>query len=162
MLVAGFAMTACTERIDVELDDTYTRLVVDGQLLTDAESKQYVLLSETSSYFYNQPPPPVTGADVTISDEDGNSTFLSEESPGVYMMPEGFSSEIGTKYGIDIKLTEEIDGHLNYSAETSTPIIGDTVWIELKHEPDWGDKGYYIVECYYYDPLGPNWYMFYI
>lgn len=159
-LAAAAFMTACTERIDVELDDTYTRLVVDGQLLTDENSRQYVLLSETSSYFYNQPPPAVTGADVSISDSEGNSILLSEEQTGVYYLPEGFRSEIGQSYTLDIKLAEEIDGRLEYTAETSTPGIGDTVWIDLKFEPDFGDDGYYIVQCYYYDPVGPNWYMF--
>jgi len=160
LLAGAVTMTACTERIDIELDDTYTRLVVDGQLMTDENSRQYVLLSETSSYFYNQPPPVVTGADVSIIDADGNSLLLSEERPGTYYLPDGFRSEIGENYTLDIILSEEIDGRQNYTAETSTPSIGDTVWIDLRFEPDFGDDGYYIVQCYYYDPLGPNWYMF--
>lgn len=159
-LVSGALVTACTERIDVELDDTYTRLVVDGQLTTDDGSRQYILLSETSSYFYNQPPPKVSGADVSIIDAEGNSLLLSEEQAGVYYLPEGFSSEIGKNYTLDIKLAKEIDGRMEYTAETGTPGIGDTVWIDLKFEPDFGDDGYYIVQCYYYDPPGPNWYMF--
>jgi len=160
MLLTAILMAACTERIDVELDDTYTRLVVDGQLMTDDGSRQYISLSETSSYFYNQPPPVVTGADVSISDAQGNNLLLSEEQPGMYFLPEGFSSVIGEDYTLDIKLAEEIDGQLEYTAKTSTPGIGDTVWIDLKFEPDFGDDGFYIVQCYYYDPLGPNWYMF--
>ena len=160
ILLAGLIITSCTERIDVKLDDTYTRLVVDGQLLSDDSIRQSISLTESTSYFYNQPPPPVRNADVKVMDDAGNIILLSEESPGKYFLPEGFKAEIGTTYTLDIELAEEIDGETNYTATTSTPFINDTVYIELQYEPDFGDKGYYIVKCYYWDPLGPNWYMF--
>jgi len=160
ILIAGAIISSCTERIDVELDDTYTRLVVDGQLSDDSTANHAVILTESSSYFYNQPPPRVTNADVTVKGDDGTSVPLSEEEDGIYYLPVGFKSKIGISYSLEIDLAKEIDGNTRYYAETSTPSIGDSVWISLKHEPDWGDDGYYIVECYYWDPLGPNWYMF--
>ena len=58
---------SCTERIDISLDNSAVRLVVEGSLTTDTMSHK-VLLSSTSGYFYNQPPQPVSGATVTISD----------------------------------------------------------------------------------------------
>ena len=63
LLMLGLIISACTERIDIELDDTYTRLVVDGQLSDDSTITQSILLTESTSYFYNQPPPPVSNAD---------------------------------------------------------------------------------------------------
>lgn len=160
LFISGMMITSCTERIDVELDDSYSRLVVDGQLISDDSLRQAIILTESSSYFYNQPPPPVTNADVLVKDENGSTTLLSEEAPGVYYLPEGFKAEIGMNYTLDIELAAEIDGKLKYSASTSTPGIGDTVYIGLEYQPDWGDDGYYVVQCYYWDPPGPNWYMF--
>lgn len=161
MLILALAgLASCTERIDVELDDTYTRLVVDGQITSDDTCRHRVILSESSSYFYNQPPPPVSGADVQITDSGGNTILLAEEEPGVYLLPEGYKAETGTEYTLSIELNEAVGGETYYTASTGTPVIGDTVYIELKHEPDWGEDGYYIVECYYWDPLGDNWYMF--
>lgn len=159
-IAAASVITSCTERIDVELDDTYTRLVVDGQLNNDSTEKQAVILTESSSYFFNQPPPPVTNADVTVRDENGKLLLLSEQDPGVYHLPEGFRAEIGMEYTLDIELAEEINGRASYTATSSTPSIGDSVYIDLKYEPDFGDKGFYVVRCYYYDPPGANWYMF--
>jgi hypothetical protein len=95
-----------------------------------------------------------------IKDESGDVVLLSEETPGVYQLPEGFGAITGKTYTLDIQLKEEINGLTNYTATTTTPIIGDTVWIDLKYEPDFGDEGFYIVQCYYWDPIGPNWYMF--
>ncbi|RLD50658.1 MAG: hypothetical protein DRI97_16720 [Bacteroidetes bacterium] len=159
-LMLGIIAASCTERIDVELDDTYTRLVVDGQLTGDSTETHTIILTESTSYFYNQPPPPVTNANVSVKGDDGSSILLSEQDPCVYLLPEGFKSKIGVNYSLDIDLEKEIDGHIKYTASSSTPSIGDTVYIGLQYQPDWGEKGYYVVQCYYWDPLGPNWYMF--
>ncbi len=159
-LMLGIIAASCTERIDVELDDTYTRLVVDGQLTGDSTETHTIILTESTSYFYNQPPPPVTNADVSVKGDDGSSILLSEQDPGIYLLPEGFKSKIGVNYSLDIYLEKEIDGQIKYTASSSTPSIGDTVYIGLQYQPDWGEKGYYVVQCYYWDPLGPNWYMF--
>ena len=151
---------ACTERIEIELDDTYDRLVVDGQLTNDDNSSQVISLTQSTSYFYNQPPPPVTNADVRVSDDDGNVILLSEDSPGDYHLPEGFKTEIGKTYTLDIELAQEIDGQDHYTANSYTPNINDTAYIELEYQPDWGKKGYYIVKCYYWDLPEANFYMF--
>jgi len=74
-----------------------------------------------------------------------------------YLNPANF---LGGDMPLDIELAQAVDGKLNYTASTSTPSIGDTVYIGLEYEPDWGEKGYYIVQCYYWDPPGANWYMF--
>ena len=160
ILSIGLLIASCTERIDVELDDTYTRLVVDGQITSDDTGRHVITLTESTSYFYNQPPPPVSNADVHITDNEGNTILLSEETAGVYHLPEGFSAEAGKTYTLDIELAKEIDGKTKYTATSTTPTIGDTVYIGLQHQPDWGEKGYYIVQCYYWDLPGANWYMF--
>ncbi len=134
--------------------------MVDGKLTGDSTETHTIILTESTSYFYNQPPPPVTNADVSVKGDDGSSILLSEQDPGVYLLPEGFKSKIGVNYSLDIDLEKEIDGHIKYTASSSTPSIGDTVYIGLQYQPDWGEKGYYVVQCYYWDPLGPNWYMF--
>lgn len=160
LLAGSLALGSCTERIDVELDDTYTRLVVDGQITSDETAIHKIILTESTSYFYNQPPPPVTNADVQVTDEEGNAVLLSEETPGVYQLPENFRAESGKTYTLDIQLDKEIDGQTYYTAVSSTPSIGDSAYITLKFEPDFGEKGFYIVQCYYWDPPGANWYMF--
>ena len=154
------AASACTERIEIELDETYTRLVVDGQITTDDNANHKIFLSKSTSYFYNEPPPPVSGASVQVIDDQGTVTLLSEEAPGIYNLPAGFKAEIGAEYTLDILLKEEIDGEKNYTARSGTPNINDTVYIGLEWEPDWGESGYVIVTCYYWDPPEANWYMF--
>ena len=58
-LALGVLMLSCTERIDIELDSTYRRLVVQGAVTSDSV-RQRVLLTTTSDYFSNQPSPLVS------------------------------------------------------------------------------------------------------
>ena len=46
--IAGLSLLifSCVERIDIELDDSYTRLVVDGAITTDTMAHT-ILLSES-------------------------------------------------------------------------------------------------------------------
>lgn len=151
---------ACTERIDIELDETYNRLVVDGQITSDDTLAHQVILTKSTSYYYNQPPPPVREADVQISDDEGNVVLLSEEEPGIYQPPQGFKAETGRTYTLDIRLSDEIGGQDHYTASSYTPDINDTAYIKLVYHPDWGEKGYYVVTCYYWDLPEANFYMF--
>jgi hypothetical protein len=45
-------MVSCTERIDIELDSTYRRLVVQGAVTSDSV-RHRVFLTTTSDYFSN-------------------------------------------------------------------------------------------------------------
>ena len=72
LLLISAILVSCTEDIDVELDTTYARLVVDGSV--SADTNRYVIdLTTTSGYFSNIPAPRVVNATVEIS--DGENTF---------------------------------------------------------------------------------------
>lgn len=153
------SMVSCTERIDIELDETYSRLVVYGTITTDTTT-HFVELSETTSYYYNEAPPPVTGAQVEISDDLGNVFSLTEQSPGKYATSPLFAAVTGREYTLNIELQEEINGHKNYSATSTANPIYPIDSIGLVYQPDWGEKGYYEVTCYYQDPPTTDYYMF--
>jgi hypothetical protein len=92
----------CTERIEIEVDSSYTRLVVEGYISTDT-LQHSVRLTTTSDYFYNQPAPDVTGAIVTISDGD-STTYLSEseDHPGLYLTHSGYYGIPGKTYTLTV------------------------------------------------------------
>jgi len=152
-------ITSCTERIEIELDETYTRLVVYGTITTDT-TRHYVELSTTSSYYYNEAPPPVTGASVEISDDLGNIENLTEEEPGKYSTSPLFAAVTGRTYTLSIELAEEINGHKTYTASSTVSPIYPIDSIGLVSQPDWGEDGFYEVTCYYQDPPTTDFYMF--
>lgn len=106
-LTGGFAaviilLTHCTERINIDLPSTYTRLVVEGYFTTDTMAHT-VKLSRSADYFYNKPLEPVSGAMVTIT--DGSTTFLLKEDPdsaGLYKTDPDVFGEQGHTYTLHI------------------------------------------------------------
>jgi hypothetical protein len=152
-------ITACTERIDIPLESSFTRLVVYGTLTSDTTT-QYIRLTKTTSYYYNEAPPAVTGATVEISDDAGNSENLTEEEPGKYATSPQFAAIPGRIYTLRIDLPEKINGQSSYIATSSVSEIHSIDSIGLVYHADWGDKGVYEVTCYYQDPPSKDFYMF--
>ena len=102
-LICITGLTSCEERIDLKLNDTYTRIVVEGEITTEAKAHK-IKLTTSSSYFYNQKAPAITGATVTISDNAGN-TFLLNEIPvgsGIYYTDASVQGIIGRTYTLKI------------------------------------------------------------
>ena len=100
VLLALPAFFSCSEKIELDLNSSNTRLVVEG-LITDKAGPQGVILTQSSSYFFNEPPPPVEDAMVSVS-VGGQQWLLSQESPGHYMLPQGFAGTPGTTYQLSI------------------------------------------------------------
>jgi hypothetical protein len=151
-------VVSCTERIDIKLDSSAVRLVVDGSVTTDS-IRQKVILTETTSYFYNQPAPAVTRARVSIS--DGTSVFsLHEDSAGVYRTEAALAGVPGRKYILNISLDSPLGGYSDYMAESTLFPVNKLDSIDLKYHNDWGDNGIWEVRCYVQDPPTADYYRF--
>jgi hypothetical protein len=76
-------LSGCQKVINVDLNNAAPRIVIEG-IITDRPGPYSVTISESGSYF-NQPDlPPVTGAEVIITDNMGVFDTLKEVTPGVY------------------------------------------------------------------------------
>jgi hypothetical protein len=139
----------CTERIDLELDSTYTRLVVEGNLTSDTTA-HWIRLSETTDYFQNQTAPPVNGAEVSL--DDGESIHMLTESdslPGWYLTSQDY-------HGIpDIDRDGEAE---NYSAVSKMNPVNPIDSIKI----EWWDTYFtgYQVRIWAWDSPNPDWYVF--
>lgn len=91
---------ACTEKIDLELDDTYSRLVVEATI-TDRDDHHEIILTSTASYFHNESAPRIANAEVRISDGT-NGWQLTAHQPGHYMFAEKIATQAGTEYQLEI------------------------------------------------------------
>ncbi len=77
---------SCRKVISLDLHNAAKRLVVEADITNLAGGCQ-VLLSQTLDFDADNNFPPVSGASVVISDETGNTTALTESSPGTYVAP---------------------------------------------------------------------------
>lgn len=154
---------ACTERIDIDVDQQkYARLVVEGEFSTDTAVHRVVLAS-TEDYFSNEIPPAVTNAIVKISNDE--EEFILTETPansGVYLTEPEVFGKINTSYTLEIELEEEIGGTKFYEATSEIYPINPLDSIGLKFHEDWGEEGFWEVQCYVWDPPTTDYYMFHI
>jgi len=152
---------SCTEKINLKLDSTYTRLVVDGHIRSDTMAYT-INLTKTSDYFSDLPAPRMVSATVSLT--DGTNTFpLTETVPGqsgVYQTDPKFAGTIGKDYTLHISLPEVIAGTTDYTA--SCQLLGVTKLdsIQSVFRPDLGKDGIWEVKVYAQDlPGRKNYYM---
>ncbi len=156
IVYAVVILTSCTETIDIELDETYTRLVIDGQITTDTMAHA-IRLSQSASYFSNAEPPAVSGAELLL--DDGLQQLVLTEIPigsGRYYTPENYFGQPGNTYTLNISLPEEIGESTNYQAQNTlatTEFRLDSIMLEYR-EP----FGFWMVMLYAYDPPTTDFY----
>lgn len=159
LLLAGVAVS-CTERINVKLDDSYVRLIVDGSITTDTMAHT-VLLTKTSSYYYNQPAQTVSGASLSIT--DGEQTFLlNEDAPGVYRTSADVYGIAGHTYTLNVSLSSPLGGYSDYSASSKLNPVNSLDSVSLLFHPEWSAKGIWEVKCYVQEPPTIDFYRFMI
>jgi hypothetical protein len=156
------AAAGCTERIEVELDETSARLVVDGCVATDNKTYQ-VNLTRSAGYFYNAPMPRVTGATVTLS--DGPNTYaLAETRPGesgVYATDKVFEGKASRTYTLRVELQEPISGHTTFEASSVLNPVTSIDSVSCEFHPDYGKEGTWFVNLWAQEPGDEvNYYMF--
>jgi hypothetical protein len=102
-------ISSCIDRISIEIPDSYTsQLIVDG-VITDEPGPYTVRLTKSVRVekFLPLSQESVTGAIVTISDNEGNSEVLTEKEPGIYQTKKnGIQGVVGRAYSVQIKTAE--------------------------------------------------------
>lgn len=157
VLLLTLLISGCTEKIDLDLDTSSIKLVVEGNI-TDQPGPYMVRIATTAPYYADGRLPVVTGAAVTVSDGDSVIT-LSEQVPGDYYTPAGFTGVPGKTYTLQIDLQQEIAGERHYTAIAPMPLKHLTDSISVEYRSDWY-KGGWQIKLYALDPPGPNAYLF--
>jgi len=158
LLIGLIIFNSCTEKIDIELGTTYTRLVVDGKI-TPEQGEQYVRLTKTADYFSNLASPDVSGATVSVDNGDSLVQFAEDiDNPGYYYAPEDFIGTSRSSYQLSIELSEPINGVSNYEAHEVMPQLAeiiDSVVVEMNPQ-----FKMWMVRLYALDPPTTDFYMF--
>ncbi|MCD4734921.1 MAG: DUF4249 domain-containing protein [Bacteroidales bacterium] len=131
-------VVGCTEKIDIDLGTTYTRLVVEGYISTDT-GVHWVELSKTTDYYKSEPAPKISGAEITLSDSENNSFTLTENSQikGRYETPDNYFGVPGRTYKIEIELQEEINEKKDYEATCELRPVAPIDSIRVQYNSNW-------------------------
>ena len=102
-ILCALVLTACQDKIELDLPEGETYLVVEGWI-TNEPGDHFVKLSRTTAYFSDAPAPVVSGATVQLETDSGDVFNLVENAPGLYIYPD--SGIIGRSYRISIALPD--------------------------------------------------------
>lgn len=138
-MMALLPIIGCTEDIDLNLNSTAQRLVVEGFLNTDT-TKQYIRLTLSGDYYDSQTMPAVTGAQVTITTDD-ETLLLHEDSayPGYYFTSDTFFGQQGKTYHLAINNVDvNNDGTSEtYTADSYLPTLVKGDSLQIGYNTSW-------------------------
>jgi len=156
-------ISGCTEEINLELDSTYTRLVVEGKITTDT-TVHTIILSKSTDAVGKNPIEYISNAHVTVS--DGDSTIILHENPnkkGYYETDSNYYAIVGKTYtltitNVDIN-NDGISETFTASSLTKEFFRLDSVKIFPFQQNSKQHSGK-IISVFGQDPGGKNYYMF--
>lgn len=130
LIILGLLTASCTEKIDLTLDESGKRVVVEGKI-SNTDMHQLIRITESTAYFYNKPAPAVSGAFVKVSG-DSKDYIFEEKEPGNYYSKESFSGKTGGNY----TLTIEYKGVI-YNSGINMPTVPkvDSIQLEKAYIP---------------------------
>lgn len=102
IVILGCIFSSCEKVIDISLNDAEKKYVVEG-VLTDQQGGCRVLLSQTKNFADNNNLAGVGGAVISITDNNNNTTPLSEDSAGIYTS-DTLTGIVGNSYTLNINI----------------------------------------------------------
>jgi hypothetical protein len=96
-------LSSCIAQFIPQTNENPELLVVEG-LITDLPGPDTVKLSSSVPLGTKASAKPVSGSVVSINDEFGTGTSLSEIKPGIYVTPNYFHGTIGHHYTLNIRI----------------------------------------------------------
>lgn len=116
-------LTSCEEPITLDLDQTPSRIVIEGQV-TNVAGRQYVRVTRSADFYQSGVTDRIPNAQVTITDDAGEEIQLvhnpggSEDSVGYYLPAGDYVGVIGRTY----TMTVELDGQTYTGSDIMPPV----------------------------------------
>jgi hypothetical protein len=153
-VISSSILMSCEKVIDLDLNSAEPRIVIEGNI-TSEPSPSLVLLSSSGDYYTAQGIEPISGADITITDELGHSDTLIEYEAGIY-----YTSTIIGEANRTYTMVVNHNGN-EYSGTETLPekVLIDSLSYEKMEfgGPGGGsgdeEKEYYIIYCSFSDPI---------
>lgn len=156
LVLIFFSLYSCEEVVDVTLQESPPRLVVEASILWEKETTgnfQIIRLTTTAPYF-EESTPAAEGAEVSVKSENGALYVFDEQEPGVYVN-ENFDPGLNKSYDLEIIYEDEV-----YTASESLIPVSSLEYVE--QSTGGGFLGEDIeLRAYYFDPPDvENYYFF--
>ena len=151
------ALTSCEDVIDLNLNTSEPRLVIDASLnwiKGTTGNEQKIKLTLTAPYF-DTTVPPANGAQVVVKDSDNNTfNFIEESNTGIYIN-NNFIPEINKTYILEIIYEGE-----TYTGTESLKSVVPIDYVEQKNNGGFSGNETEL-KAYYTDPADQENYYFF-
>lgn len=156
LLLILLGIYSCEEVVDVALEESPPRLVVEASILWEKETEgdfQMIRLTTTAPFFADSIPP-AEGAQVSVMSENGTLYVFEEMEPGFYFN-DIFSPELNASYDLEIIYEDEV-----YIARESLMPVSSLEYVEQSTGGGFGGEDIEL-RAYYFDPPElENYYFF--
>lgn len=156
LLLILVGLYSCEEVVDVALQESEPRLVVEASIIWKKETTgnfQIIKLSTTSPFF-EESTPPAEGAEVSVISENGTLYVFEEVEPGIYINYI-FEPELNKSYDLEIIYKDEV-----YTATESLMPVSSLEYVEQSTGGGFGGDNIEL-KAYYFDPPDvENYYFF--
>ena len=150
ILIALF-LSSCEKVLDLNLDKTAPKIVIES-IFTDQSLRHAVSISYTANFDASNTKIPVTGALVTLKEENGPTLTFTEITPGNYSSNR-YRGIPGKKYTLSVTVSGT-----TYSATSTMPKPVAITSLNQAELSFFGESRK-IVQVNYKDPIGiPNFY----
>jgi hypothetical protein len=163
-LLSGFIsclLIACTERIDIDTNDSEPVLVIYG-VITDEFKQQEIRISRSAPYFSDLPTEAISDARVIVQSSD-NKTYEFQEQPenkGYYYSSKPWAAKPDVEYQLSIEVDFNRDGQLDrYEASTTVLPTGNLDSIRIVPQTIMGHLNYSL-NIYGQDAETTDYYLF--
>lgn len=151
LLLILLFLSSCEKVLDLNLDKTQPKIVIES-IFTDQNLRHIVSISYTANFDADNARIPVTGAIVTLVEENGPTLTFTEPNPGNYSSSR-YKGKPGKKYTLNVTVKGT-----TYSATSTMPMP-----VEIKSlnqaELNFFNERRKIIQVNYKDPAGiPNFY----
>ncbi len=147
----SFTLFSCEKTVELDLEQTPEATIIEG-LVTDQPAGQYIRISRSAGFYDIGENPPVSGAIVSVEDDEGNTYSFVEQSPGYYVPKTPFSGKVGATYTMTARVGEDIytaTEIMNYVP----PFDSLRIRIDAEEQADPEDEGrFYEVLVYIKEP----------
>lgn len=151
MLIFG----SCEDVVDVELEESAPRLVIEASLLWDAEPEErtQIIKLTTTAPFFQEEIPPAKGASVMIITDTGNEYIFEEIEDGIFRY-----ENLPPLFDVEYQLVVTYKNEIYTATEKIIPVPG-LDFVEQDQGGFSGDE--YEFKVYYKDPAEmENYYLF--
>lgn len=142
-MILSMGLYSCEKVIDVELNNSEPRITIEGSITPDLECR--VKVSKSKNYYEENNYAFISGAIVVLTDSEGNTETLYQDTDGLYKTSVMKGVE-GRSYNLSVEVEDK-----TYTATSTLPQLVPIIDIKMYHIPAF-DR---VLPCLVYlDPAG--------